>query len=1411
MNKKVLTLCAGFLLAGSLTATAQVCETNGEFPYRSREVKSAKLDKNLQDVKEINQEYYYQLQVDPGSLKGAASTDEYVLTAERDYSTGKIYLTAQKSNQATMTHSLWKITWKGLDVRNRVYVFENKETGYELSFDHMNALQMKDGKIAFTGDKNVNKDWKYGKDGLMDGCTFNWAWYTTEKHAEHSLGYEKVYSYFHVNKIDSVMALVAVGQDATKGSLGDLVYNTNEEGRKVVEGLSVKGLDGTNADDKGFAIVAVKESSKNAEDLIDNLKINALAIRPVVAGAKVLNAAEINTMIDANNSFLNFTNKEFTKPTFHAAGIAGYRFWKDAVKDAKTGMSTKFTVCKPGTNEPMTISSNPFEHEFTAVEANETKLRRTESGEYAGYNVLLETKDPILTAGNDKQYGYLCVTEHIYENGVFNYNHGGQIVNVSPYSLLVKDGTEGTDKGKRTVILKYITGTKGTKDDIDDALQARYHWKVTYYATNDSVVFEPLNASRMNQDDATQGRRFEQSKLAKATSAIYYNTINEGTDKGVNANLKEGTKFKGVPVALFAMNNGKTNADIANYLTVGAAQGKDVNGASVVAQNPNYAALKKGEVHNPAYVTNKDKYVYQSQMNLVVRFANNYENPYERATVADGLYFIQIKNVVKDPSLTETRKEGSYIVMDLGGHVVYDVWEKDRQEFTHMPATQWVVEQDWCLNKTGDLNNLNINRYPTVKVINREFREVGFAGQLYKSVKTGNLVTLNHRDYRWTSWGDVENHARYNFNCADELQFNKIEKPTTLGYFNETEETLRNTVYKFQQMYNMSLGSFLGVASTVDEYGNKVVKLSNEGVEFELYRSEGWYPKEQMVEYINPAGLKAVKGNGLWDFYYADSALYGYTNEKIGADQLHKTFYKVKVKDENLIDNDHTFLAIDDQHNYVIATDEQIKNDKGLHYAIVVLKENNHLGEDHGYVIENVLSYTVVKENATIDDLKGLYFDGKNAYYKDKELKNKMIELNTNRPWLKGNLLISEISTNAKINNKCTTAPSVFALKPVVRNLYRDLKASGLVNNPKKVIDLVTVDHQGNESLYEDSSSKLAQANKLNYLAAENLGNQTKREGFYVDAVAKSSAYMPQYLLVVAADSVPAYKYCEDGIHGINPGCGHEVEAPGYVEGRFLVNFNDSITNAIDKLTKRADAFRAHNRVRLGFVEGIHRGDNLYILKDTTLASIKKADKTGKLYVDPMFFNKANEGKKYDVVKLDGKHNNAAFSFREVGDADGNFLIESNDINGKAQIGSFGGAWIQILNNIPVLAQYYNVDGNHNTGDSTDSWKKYKDYVTFETEGAAINQSAIFTMKAVDKDAHATANETIATSDVTVSATNGAVVVKGAAGKAVVVTNILGQTLANAVISSDNASISVPAGIVVVAVEGEEAVKVVVK
>ena len=55
------------------------------------------------------------------------------------------------------------------------------------------------------------------------------------------------------------------------------------------------------------------------------------------------------------------------------------------------------------------------------------------------------------------------------------------------------------------------------------------------------------------------------------------------------------------------------------------------------------------------------------------------------------------------------------------------------------------------------------------------------------------------------------------------------------------------------------------------------------------------------------------------------------------------------------------------------------------------------------------------------------------------------------------------------------------------------------------------------------------------------------------------------------------------------------------------------------------------------------------------------------------------------------------------------------------------------------------------------------------------------------------------------------VTIQGAAGKSVVITNILGKVVAETVLTSDNVTIAVPAGIVAVAVDGEEAVKAIVK
>ena len=1410
MNKKVLTLCAGFLLAGSLTAFAQYCPTDGEVPYRTRAVYAASLDNVFQDVTKINSEYYYQLQVEVNPHSENAK-DVQVLTVERDYSTGKLYLTSRKVEDAVLTHSLWKITTESNLVHGQAYSFENKETGYKLTLDHTNALQLDgSGSLTSTTDwRYPNYYWKYLKDGLLDGCNDKWELFTTN---EGLSGYGMVYSYFH-NNADSVMFLAK-----PSASINGLV-NSDEKKRAGVESQF----------SNSSVIVALKESKAKAGNNLINVQNLALKVKPVIAGAKVLSADEINTMIDADGSFLNFTD------------IKSYAEWGEASedygKDGKAGKSTKFVIRKPGSNELVQLAKNPLAGEFVAEASPYEYLRRENYDEsekyvskqknaYAGYDILIREKDEFKKGEGHR---YLMVSEKMYD-GVETGNYQGLEITTKYYSHIEGDETLTNN---RRVYHKEADQTypyNGVADNVDP-LEARYHWKVTYYPSNDSLVFEPLNASRFSQSEyaefAKGDLKYENSRLAAAYGEDYFNTVNAG--KAYDATAPDRTynsvynKAAGVPVALFAMNESNVG-DEGRLLTVSAA------GGVVDANLPQYAAVPKFEnttdatktegdtkKNNPAYVTNKtDDDAYVAAQRLRISFDNKYTY-LKRASVKSGLYFLNLVDPAAATSQTENRVDGAYIVADMKGHVVYDTVEKGLQDFTHMPATQWVVEQQPC--------DEPLNATPAVAIYNREFNGKDwysafygnfnntplFEGQLYID-EDGRYYTINHRDYarRWST--NVDNHALYSYNCADRVAFNEVKPQTTEGFFNEEESVLRNTTYKFEQLFDEKLnGKFLGL----DASRSNFLRLVDEGTEFELYRAEGWYPVPQYKEVFDKVTETShLEWTGLWNLEYRDSIEYGYSSTKADVKPLYKTFYKVKVKDENLIDNDHKFLAIDNQHKYVLATEAEIaKPENHLTFAIVSFKENNDLNGVHGYAIINQPQFTVV--NGLKDDLKGLEWNpelGLKFYKPNKDGKEVLVASMTDAAWNQiGKLTIENSKLDAKIADLCETSTEAFALVSADRKLYRTLDAE-VVNKAGKAIDLVVVDEQGGESLYEDSHSDAAIKNKLNYLAAENLKNPTEHEGFYVDKVAKSSASMPQYLLAVAADSVPAYKYCVEGKHGINPGCDHVAEMAGYVEGRFLVNFNDSIKASIDKLSSRADAFKYDNYVRLGFVEGIHQGDKLYVLKNgTTLESIKEADKSGKLYVKPSFFAAENEGKMYDIVKLDGKHNNAAFSFRETGDANDSFLIESNDIAGMSQIGSFAGAWIMIHNNVPVLAQYFNQNGNHNTGDSTDAWKQYGDYVTAGDLGAVINQAARFTSAAIDKNSTATANEEIAASAVTVSATDGAVVVKGAAGKAVVVTNILGQTLANTVISSDNASISVPAGIVVVAVEGEEAVKVVVK
>ena len=313
----------------------------------------------------------------------------------------------------------------------------------------------------------------------------------------------------------------------------------------------------------------------------------------------------------------------------------------------------------------------------------------------------------------------------------------------------------------------------------------------------------------------------------------------------------------------------------------------------------------------------------------------------------------------------------------------------------------------------------------------------------------------------------------------------------------------------------------------------------------------------------------------------------------------------------------------------------------------------------------------------------------------------------------------------------------------------------------------------------------------------------------------------PQYLVSVAHNDFEGKKgipCTEEGPHITPDGqittdsmaCKHAHPAlPGFQRGKYLVSFQDSaeVNNMEKPYTDIKNGY-----VRVGFVEAIVLPEDhlMYVLRDEFkgLANDKidfaAMDKADSIAV-------ANGGKSF-IVDLSGDdHKNVTWSFRYVhpekalkvteNNEDNSFLFESmaypEDAAGvysatgtKKDIAPSTAAWLKLHNGCVVLTDNKSSFSNAKTGG----------------DGALI-----FNVENKENDELATDNEEIATSEVTVIAGNGNIQIAGAAGKKVVISNILGQTVANTVITSDNATIAAPAGVVVVAVEGEEAVKAIVK
>ena len=497
-----------------------------------------------------------------------------------------------------------------------------------------------------------------------------------------------------------------------------------------------------------------------------------------------------------------------------------------------------------------------------------------------------------------------------------------------------------------------------------------------------------------------------------------------------------------------------------------------------------------------------------------------------------------------------------------------------------------------------------------------------------------------------------------------------------------------------------------------------------------------------------------------------------------GLKQLKRTAYKLKVKDANLIDNDKVYVYLVTEAGktpyYKAMTAEQIAKlpaTMKVKEARFYLKSDQIRGEgkEECYVLIDI--YNGTANNVDNGYVQAACEDGVGAL------------------------------SFLNLDNSATERASAFTLEDANVTLYRTI-ASG------KTANIFRQRGAAKEYLYEDCNNKIlapSVVKDFGYLGLTAEGvvpvGKATTTAMYVQHVAASDPVMPQYLFAVDTVTVKDGKWCATDEHGyIKEGEAHSDHTKpyiGYLAGRFMVNLTDSIEAGKDAMLHNADMFKYAGYDRLGFAEAIYRVEGekeyLYILKGgNTLESVQ--EKYG--VVAPATFADATV---FDKKELNGKHADYVFSLRLINeDAEKDFLIESNDDkNPNVAIGSFTGAWVKVQNACPVLAKFTTTGSDH----AGDAGKMQE----------LINNAQIFNIDE-NLDEVATGNDNINTaSKVSVIAENGAVRVLNAAGKTVAVSNVLGQTVASVVVASDDAKIDVPAGVVIVAVEGETAVKAIVK
>ena len=882
-------------------------------------------------------------------------------------------------------------------------------------------------------------------------------------------------------------------------------------------------------------------------------------------------------------------------------------------------------------------------------------------------------------------------------------------------------------------------------------------------------------------------------------------------------------------------NAGETDADFAKYI-------KENN-------NNSYCSIQDEE--NPRTLATKtDKFIYMARLagtnvltintdetdltgtsapvamanvqKTVVKLGTNFSG-LTLTTIPDGVYLVQYKASAGNPKI---KQNGLYALANLAGNLGWANLARN-QEFKHMPAAQWVVDK----NGTSSTAMVTID--------NREFSDVS---------NTSVLPSQMTQFYAVEGSDDV---FYFNGSVADTLSFIKVDealvKDTKLGYKYVTAEEASVQTYLFNYLHGLALNKYLYTPAgkdsivRVDENGEKanfrltlIAKDDKYGYKDGLVRN-AYYVSDGKGRYISFDGVanKYMMKSVPTPFFLKENNCIDGTH--------YYTLVEANLRSEVLVKEGNNDIAL----SWYPASENGKKVADAKTFAALNTKEVTRSYEQPDGSTVTVKYYADANGNiasAPYYDKDGnrLIVDGNeigDVYaYKAKDgvvsLQKAFNSISRSNSWDYASVKVSvddntldltEGTLNDKFYSEIRT--SAFSVSKDDSPLYRRFNNAAL-GESETADSLFFVEKIRKEYLMDEWNKNLTDKN-VDYAGIWNKEKADGKLGFIVDTAwvnRGNGDIKPQYLISVARNDqagTPGIPCTYEHNHFDNAGnpvdaahCSHATQGhSGFDYGKYLVSFGDSaLIKGHELKVPYMDIDGGYTRV--GFVKAIHAGDSLFVLTQ------------GFENMDPATLDTAtiiNAYKKSKsenfIVNLQGdNHKNVTWSFRYVNPdkagavteegADNEFLFESNIYN-EAGVASTGkatkgfdktvagsiapsyAAWLKMQNGCLVLTR----------GDSEFSAAKTG------SDGALIFNA----YQKTDAEDMVTSIEGANAEGVSIITGNGTVTVQGAAGKSVVITNILGKVVAETVLTSDNATIAVPAGIVAVAVDGEEAVKAIVK